>query len=112
MEVSTRTSASVDAEGDREIIRAGIDRALGPSLSPDRARVAFIEDGVLSVVNVDGQEERSLGVKGAAPEWLSVDRIAIVDEEGTAIVAVDVNEAGDVEVLARLGDVPSELTGR
>lgn len=101
----------VDLDGDREIIRPEIDPALGPALSPDRRRVAFIDDGTLSVVDVDGQNDRPLGVRGAAPEWLSDDRITIVDEAGTAVVAVDADHGTEAEVLARVRGLPDELDG-
>jgi dipeptidyl aminopeptidase/acylaminoacyl peptidase len=85
---------TVDLRGRREVIRAGITPGERVALSPDRSRVAFVTDGGVALVGVDGTGETSTGLDGTAPEWLGDDAIAAVAADGRSIVATSTRPTG------------------
>ncbi len=73
-----------------------------PSLSPDGQRVLYVGSGsMVSVMNIDGSDRRSLGIQGQQPAW-SVDgaRIAFTDRGRLFIAAAD--GQGATEVVPRV----------
>lgn len=99
---------TVTLDGERRIVRPSIDPAEPVAIAPDRETVAFIENGQLSLIGVDGSREATTAVAGSAPEWLSASAVGLVTDDARAIVSVDVKTLEHRTVLAS-SQIPADL---
>ena len=58
---------NADGSGQRRLTRGRVDMA--PAWAPDGKRLVFSRDGVLHLVDADGDHVESLGVEGDLPSW-------------------------------------------
>jgi Tol biopolymer transport system component len=58
---------NADGSGQHPLTRANSD--MGPAWAPDGAYLVFSRNGVLHIIDPDGQGVRSLGVEGVLPSW-------------------------------------------
>lgn len=94
-----------DFDGNRSVVRSGIDPAVGPAVSPDGRIVAFLADGTIRTIRVDGDAERSLGVRASSVAWHGTDGIAFVDVDQRSIRRVGM---ADPKVEAELLDIADQ----
>ena len=86
------------------VIRRGVKGGSGVALSPSRRSAAFVADGALRVIDINGEHERVVGGDGWAPEWMTDNRIGLVSPDRRQIVGFDPSGDATATVLFEVND--------